>query len=128
IENAVELARQNRNVRGLIVGNETLLREEKTADEMIQLIRSVRKKTKVPVSTGEVWHVWLRHPKLVTEVDYIAVHLLPYWEGVPADKAVDYALQRYEELRKAYPGKRIVIAEFGWPSQGYNNKWAEPSP
>jgi exo-beta-1,3-glucanase (GH17 family)/cellulose synthase/poly-beta-1,6-N-acetylglucosamine synthase-like glycosyltransferase len=128
IESAVELARANRNVKGLIVGNETILREDKTADEMIQLIRQVKKRVKVPVSTGEVWHVWMKHPKLVAEVDFIAVHMLPYWEGVPADKAVEYAFTRYEELRKTYPGKRIVIAEFGWPSQGYNNKWAQPSP
>ena len=128
IESAIELARANRNVKAVIVGNETILREEKTADEMIQLIRNMKKKVKTPVSTGEVWHVWLKHPKLVAEVDFIAVHLLPYWEGVPADKSVEYAFTRYEELRKAYPGKRIVIAEFGWPSQGYNNKWAEPTP
>ena len=34
----------------------------------------------------------------------------------------------YERLRQAYPGKRIVIAEFGWPSAGLNRKAAEPSP
>jgi len=128
IDAAIELAKANRNVKAVIVGNETILRNEKTAEEMIQLIRKVKKRTKAPVSTGEVWHVWLKHPKLVAEVDFIAVHILPYWEGVPADKSVEYAMMRYEELRKAYPGKRIVIAEFGWPSQGYNNKWAEPSP
>jgi exo-beta-1,3-glucanase (GH17 family) len=26
----------------------------------------------------------------------------------------------------AFPGKRIVIAEFGWPSAGYNLKAANP--
>src|SRR5690606_27874314 len=29
-------------------------------------------------------------------------------------------------LRDAFPGKRIVIAEFGWPSAGYNLRNADP--
>ncbi|MGE0747766.1 MAG: glycosyltransferase family 2 protein [Rhodospirillales bacterium] len=128
IESAIQLARANRNVRSVIVGNETVLRKEKTQEELAALIRQVKKRVKVPVSTGEVWHVWLANPKLVNAVDYIAVHLLPYWEGVPADKTVAYAFERYEELRKAYPGKKIVIAEFGWPSRGYNVKGAVPDP
>jgi cellulose synthase/poly-beta-1,6-N-acetylglucosamine synthase-like glycosyltransferase len=37
-------------------------------------------------------------------------------------------MARYEDLRAAFPGKRIVIAEFGWPSQGYNNKDADAGP
>ena len=34
----------------------------------------------------------------------------------------------YNQLRQAYPGKRIVIAEFGWPSAGYNRHEAVPDP
>ncbi len=61
-------------------------------------------------------------------VDYLAVHILPYSEGIPGSAAVDHALNGYERLRQAYPGKRIVIAEFGWPSAGLNRKDAVPSP
>src|SRR4029079_14848783 len=50
----------------------------------------------------------------------------PYWEGLPSEKAVDQAIGLYEKLRQAYPGKRIVIAEFGWPSAGYNYQKALP--
>src|SRR3982075_1330865 len=31
-------------------------------------------------------------------------------------------------LRDKFPGKRIVIAEFGWPSAGYNLRNADPGP
>jgi hypothetical protein len=72
----------------------------------------------LPVSTAEPWHVWLKYPDLVKHVDYIAVHLLPYHEGLPVDKAVDYAFERYKQLMDAYPRKRIVITEIGWPSRG----------
>ena len=54
------------------------------------------------------------------------VHILPYWEGVAPEHARSYTLEKIELLRKTYPGKRIVVSEFGWPSQGYNRLDAEP--
>jgi exo-beta-1,3-glucanase (GH17 family)/cellulose synthase/poly-beta-1,6-N-acetylglucosamine synthase-like glycosyltransferase len=128
IDSALQLTQRHHNVQALIVGNETVLREDKTAAEMVELINQVKQHTDVPVSTGEVWHVWLEHPELVAAVDFIAAHVLPYWEGLPADVAVDHVEAIYEQLRAAYPGKHIVIAEFGWPSAGYNRKAADPDP
>ncbi len=127
-ETIVSLAKQHRNVRSLLVGNEVMLRGERTVEEMVSLIREVKRQVRVPVSTGEIWYIWLKYPELVNAVDFLAVHILPYWEGVPEDKAIDYTFERLDELRAAYPGKRIVIAEFGWPSQGYNNREAVPTP
>lgn len=128
IERAVKLTNDNWNVRALYVGNEALLREEVTPEQLITYLREVRDRVEAPVTTGEVWHVWIAHPELVKEVDFIAAHMLPYWEGVPADKAVEIAFERYDQLRAAFPGKKIVIAEFGWPSQGYNFKAADTGP
>ena len=39
---------------------------------------------------------------------------------------MDHSIEFYEKLRKMHPGKRIVIAEFGWPSAGYNFHDANP--
>ena len=122
IQAAVELANRHLNVKSVIVGNETILRKARSVDQLIAHIREVKSRVSVPVSTGETWDMWLKYPQLANEVDFIAVHILPYWEGVPAAAAVDYALLRHAELRRAFPGKKIVIAEFGWPSQGYNNR------
>lgn len=129
IASAVELSRRHRNVKAIIVGNETILRAENPTEQMDYLIaylRDVRRRVRVPVSTGETWDVWLENPHLANEVDFIAAHVLPYWESIPADQVVAYTLKRYEELRQAFPGKRIVIAEFGWPSRGYNRGAAKP--
>ena len=112
-------------IRDVIVGNETLLRKDLEPAALIDLLHKARRKIRQPMSTAETWDIWLAHPELVTAVDFIALHVLPYWEGVDPDAAVAYALARYEEVRKAYPGKRIVIAEFGWPSKGYNNREAD---
>jgi len=126
IESVSELANRHLNVKSVIVGNETILRKVRSVDQLIASIRAVKQRVSVPVSTGETWDIWLRYPQLANEVDFIAAHILPYWEGVPAAAAVDYALMRYHELHRAFPGKKIVIAEFGWPSEGYNNRDAIP--
>jgi exo-beta-1,3-glucanase (GH17 family)/cellulose synthase/poly-beta-1,6-N-acetylglucosamine synthase-like glycosyltransferase len=124
ISSAVDLASRNSNVKGIVVGNEVVLRKEKTVQEMIDLIREVKGRTDTPVTTGEIWNVWLDNPELASAVDFLAVHILPYWEGIPPDQSVDYALSIYEKLRTAFPGKHIVIAEFGWPSSGFNRNAA----
>ncbi len=126
IANAVEVAKRHSNVQAVMVGNESILRGEKTADEIVQLMRRVKRQVGVPVTTGETWDVWIDHPELASAADYIAAHILPYWEGVSAASAVDQAEIIYNRLREAYPGKRIVIAEFGWPSAGHNRRNAVP--
>jgi cellulose synthase/poly-beta-1,6-N-acetylglucosamine synthase-like glycosyltransferase/exo-beta-1,3-glucanase (GH17 family) len=155
---AIDLARKNRNINAIVVGNESVYRgetiligdetldpdeqkrikaiadpaEQKAAKEkanvakLIKVIQRVKREVQIPVTTGEIWSVWRDHPELVSAVDFIAVHILPYWEGVAEANAVDYAIGAYDKLRQMYPGKRIVIAEFGWPSAGYNLKNANP--
>lgn len=126
VENVIELAKHNRNVTAVVVGNETILRDEIKTGELIEYIQRVKREVKVPVTTGEIWNVWLEHPELASAVDFIAAHILPYWEGVPEEQATDRAFEIYEKLRAAFPGKKVVIAEFGWPSAGYNMKRADP--
>jgi exo-beta-1,3-glucanase (GH17 family)/cellulose synthase/poly-beta-1,6-N-acetylglucosamine synthase-like glycosyltransferase len=126
IRSVIDLTKRHSNINGIIVGNETIFRGEQKVADLIQMIQRVKRSTNVPVTTGEIWHVWIEHPELVSAVDYIAAHILPYWEGFSETQAVDQAVLIYDTLRKAYPGKRIVIAEFGWPSAGYNLKNANP--
>ena len=133
IETAIELSKHHRNIDSIIVGNETLYRNSVLhrgpgVQDLIAKIQRVKRQVSVPVTTAEVWNIWLEHPELVSAVDYLAVHILPYWEGLPSSVAVDHAIKIYQRLRQAYPGKRIVIAEFGWPSAGLNRLAAVPDP
>ena len=82
LKKVIELARDNRNVVRVFVGNEVLLRGELPVDELIAYIERARKAIRQPVGTAETWNTWLQNPKLAEHVDFIAVHLLPYWEGV----------------------------------------------
>lgn len=123
---ALDLAKRNSNVIGIVVGNETIYRGEQKVDDLIELIQRVKKQTNIPVTTGEIWNIWRDNPKLASSVDFIAAHILPYWENFTDKQAVDQAMYIYQLLRDGFPGKRVVIAEFGWPSAGYNLKNAFP--
>jgi cellulose synthase/poly-beta-1,6-N-acetylglucosamine synthase-like glycosyltransferase/exo-beta-1,3-glucanase (GH17 family) len=196
LKKAIELARKNSNVNGIVIGNETIFRGEQipienlwimpgpdsatdpaeaerirreqreqmdpaeieriTRDEsqrvrdasaepeakraeamkwaiaennvyrLVRVIQRVKKYVNVPVTTGEIWNIWRDHPQLGSSVDFIAAHVLPYWENFTDKQAVDQAVYLYGLLRDNFPGKRIVIAEFGWPSAGYNLINADP--
>jgi exo-beta-1,3-glucanase (GH17 family)/cellulose synthase/poly-beta-1,6-N-acetylglucosamine synthase-like glycosyltransferase len=128
IDAAINLARHNSNVIGVVVGNETIYRGEQKVDDLIELIKRVKKSVNVPVTTGEIWNIWRDYPQLAYSVDFIAAHVLPYWENFTDKQAVDQAVAMFQLLRDQFPGKRIVIAEFGWPSAGYNLRNAVPGP
>jgi exo-beta-1,3-glucanase (GH17 family)/cellulose synthase/poly-beta-1,6-N-acetylglucosamine synthase-like glycosyltransferase len=113
-----EVVRRNHHVRRVIVGNETLLREDLTPEALITLLGQTRRELDVQIGTAEPWHVWLDNPELANHVDFIAVHLLPYWEGIHVNGAVDRMVMQMNELRARFADKPIVIAEAGWPSWG----------
>ncbi|MDR3089948.1 MAG: glycosyltransferase [Desulfobulbaceae bacterium] len=124
-ENEVELAKlvevyrdNHQNITRVLVGNEVLLRADQTVEQMIRYIEQVRRSVWAPISLAEPYHIWLEHPELVEHVDYIAVHLLPYWEGVAVEDAISYVVNLHRELEKRYPDKPILISEVGWPSNG----------
>src|SRR3954469_981633 len=126
IEAAIGLAKRNSNVIGVVVGNETIYRGEQKVDDLIDFIKQVKKSVNVPVTTGEIWNIWRDNPELASSVDFIGAHVLPYWENFTDKQAVDQAVAMFQLLREQFPGKRIVIAEFGWPSAGYNLRNADP--
>src|ERR1700685_3405819 len=126
IRSALDLARHNSNVNAIVVGNETTLRAKMTVDDLIQLIQRVKRQSPVPVTPGEIWTVWIDHPAVPPALDFTPAHILPYWEGFDYTHAVDHSFEFYDKLRQMHPGKRIVIAEFGWPSAGYNYHDANP--
>lgn len=106
------------NIRRAIVGNETLVLGRMDVQTLIPYLDQARKALDIPISTAEPWHMWLKHPELADHVDFITVHLLPYWEGVSRRAAVEDVVSRYEMVARAFPNKHLVIGEVGWPSNG----------
>ncbi len=126
IKYLIEQVHENDNIDRVIVGNETLLRGDLTPKELTAYIDIVKRRVRVPVSTAESWDVWLTNDRdkkkqmheIAKHIDFITVHLLPYWEGVPREGAVDHVEKRYAAMQREYPNKKIVVGEVGWPSGG----------
>ena len=110
----IRMANQNPNIERVLVGNENILRWDGQKDlrdpnatspaQLIREIRNVKRNVKVPVSTAEPWHVWLNYPELAREVDYLAVHILPYWDEKSSETPLEYLKSRDRpSSREAYP-------------------------
>ncbi|OKO68834.1 beta-(1-6) glucans synthase [Bradyrhizobium sp. NAS96.2] len=128
---AVRLAKEYPGVvTSLIVGNEVLLRGEMTAADLAGNIRAVKASAgNIPVTYADVWEYWVKNREIYDAVDFITIHILPYWEDIPVK--AKYAAAHVDEIRKrmavTFPGKEILIGETGWPSQGRMREGALPS-
>lgn len=128
IDSLIQIANLNlSHVKGLIVGNEVLLRNDISEQKLIEFINRVKSSTNLPVATAEIWFDWLEHPQLAQAVDILFVHIYAYWDGVAVEEGANYVLEKWNELRAKYPDKTIVIGETGWPSQGAIRGNAIPS-
>ena len=112
-----------------MVGNEVLLRGEMTTSDLAANIRSVKSQVTVPVTYADVWEFWLRNREVYDAVDFVTIHILPYWEDIPV--RAKFAAGHVDDIRKrmavAFPGKEILIGETGWPSAGRMREGALPS-
>ena len=130
IDTAVSLAKDYPDaVKAIIVGNEVMLHGDMTPSDLRETIRSVKARVSVPVSYADVWEYWLRYREISDDVDFITVHILPYWENSPvrAEDAAAHVVAIAKQVAVAFPGKEILIGETGWPSNGRMRDGAIPS-
>lgn len=118
-------------IRGLIVGNEVLLRGEQTPAALADYIAELRAglSQPLPITYADVWEFWIKAPELADAVDFVTIHLLPYWEDdpTPIDGAIRHVMAVWREVSTAFAPKPILIGEVGWPSEGRRREGAEPS-
>lgn len=121
INHAIALANDHPGVvTSLIVGSEVLLRGEMTVSDLREFIRLAKSRVHVPVTYADVWEFWLRYREMAADVDFVTVHMLPFWEDVPprAEEAAAHVDEIRKQVAVAFPGKEILIGEAGWPSYG----------
>ena len=119
-------------VKRVIVGNEVLLRKDMDVDLLIGYIRQVKQAIKQPVSYADVWSSYMKYPQLFTEVDFITIHILPYWEDEPI--SIEHVDEHIEKIVKQIEIKAlsmgqsqpILIGEAGWPAAGRQRGSAVP--
>lgn len=123
VQELIKSANANPDViKRVIVGNEVLLRQDLSPEQLIAYIRQVKAAVKQPVSYADVWAFYLRYPQVADEVDYLTIHILPYWEDEPigVEQSAEHIVKIYRMIQERFPGKKILIGEAGWPTRGRN--------
>ncbi len=127
IQSLIDLSKQGK-VDIAVVGNEVLLRNDLTEEEVIHYISAVKKELgDIPVAYVDAYYQFHQRPKLVEACDMILVNCYPFWEGIDIEKASNYLKQMHAVSVAAAKGKPVIITETGWPNKGESINNAEPS-
>ncbi|MBX2946870.1 MAG: MFS transporter [Cyclobacteriaceae bacterium] len=127
IEGLISLAEKG-YVDIAVVGNEVLLRNDLSLQELLQYIHRVKKALpNIPVGYVDAYYQFKEQPALVDACDMVLANCYPFWEGCHIDKASGYLRQMYLVAKEAARGKHVIITETGWPDMGSSNGAAQPS-
>ena len=128
IENLIKLTNQG-FVDVAAVGNEVMYRGDLTEEELLEYIYQVKKAVKVNVPIGYVdaYYEFYERMAITEACDIILANCYPFWEGCDQDYSLLYMKDMYNRALKAGNGKRVIITETGWPSEGTNLEGAYPS-
>lgn len=118
--------------RGLVdiaaVGNEVMYRKDLTEDELLGYLHQVKEALpNIPVSYVDAYYEFSVRPRITEACDVILANCYPYWEGCHIDYSLLHAKQMYYQALDAGKGKKVIISETGWPSQGTGLDDAQPS-
>ena len=110
------------------VGNEVLYREDLSEEALLEYIHRVKKAIpEVPTGYVDAYYEFTACPKITEACDVILSNCYPFWEGCHIDYSLMYMKQMYQQAVQAANGKKVIITETGWPSQGKSLDGAEPS-
>lgn len=110
------------------VGNEVMYRKDLTEDELLNFMYRVKEAIpNTPMGYVDAYYEFEKRPRITEACDVILANCYPYWEGCHIDYSLLYMKNMYEIAAKAGNGKKVIISETGWPSQGTPLHGAEPS-
>lgn len=110
------------------VGNEVMYRKDLTEDELLAFIEKVKAAIpKIPVGYVDAYYEFDHRPRITEACDVILANCYPFWEGCPQEYSLPYIKDMYNKAARAGKGKKVIISETGWPSQGTNLYGAVPS-
>jgi exo-beta-1,3-glucanase (GH17 family) len=120
IEALIKLAKEG-CVNIAAVGNEVLYRNDLTEEQLLAYIfkvKSALKDTGVPVGYVDAYYEYSHRPKITEACDIILANCYPYWEGCSIENSLAHMQQMFNQASAAANGKKVIITETGWPSQG----------
>ena len=127
VANLIQLANEG-YVDIAAVGNEVLLRGDLTEDELLGFMGRVKQAIPdVPMGYVDAYYEFSDHPRIADACDVILANCYPFWEGCDLDYSLLYMKDMFQRALRAAKGKKVIISETGWPSQGSSLEGAFPS-
>ncbi|MCO5258316.1 MAG: glycosyl hydrolase family 17 protein [Lentimicrobium sp.] len=127
IMSLIQLARDG-YVDYAAVGNEVLYRKDLTEHELLEIISYVKKEIPdIPVGYVDAYYEFAERPAITDACDVIFCNCYPFWEGTAFNDSFEHMQHMYHQAMMAGNGKKVIITETGWPSQGQSLRGAEPS-
>ena len=130
VNNLIAIAKAgNASIKGLIIGNEVLLRGDVSKARLIEYIKMVKAAgNTIPVTTADIYQrIGDNSADLNPVVDYVLCHVHPFWENVAAEGGAAHVLKGWNGVKAKYPGKRVIVGETGFPTAGQSRGTAVPS-
>lgn len=110
------------------VGNEVMYRKDLSEDELLEFIYRVKNAIPdTPVGYVDAYYEFSDRPKITAACDVILCNCYPFWEGCPYEYSIQYMAKMYQQAIDAANGKKVIITETGWPSNGDALDAAKPS-
>ena len=101
------------------VGNEVMYRKDLTEEQLIEYINRVKQALpNIPVGYVDAYYEFSHRPNITEVCDVILTNCYPYWEGCPIEHSFHHMVSMFESAKHAGNGKRVIITETGWPSEG----------
>ena len=127
IDGVIELARAG-HADIVAVGNEVLLREDMSEDELLSIIEHVKRALPgIHVGYVDAYYLFEKHPRITAACDVILTNCYPFWEGCPREEAIAYMQNMVRRTMAVADGKRVIVSETGWPDKGSAFHRAVPS-
>jgi len=124
IEGLIQLAKEG-CVDMAAVGNEVMYRGDLTEEQLLAYIYRVKEALPdIPVGYVDAYYEFSERPKITEACDVIFSNCYPYWEGCDIDHSLNHMQEMYGQATDAGKGKKVIITETGWPSQGGSFKGA----
>jgi exo-beta-1,3-glucanase (GH17 family) len=127
IQGVIDVARAG-HADIVAVGNEVLLREDLSEDELLAQIERVKAALPgVPVGYVDAYYLFEKHPRISAACDVVLTNCYPFWDGCPREEAIAYMQNMMRRTQAVAAGKRVIVSETGWPDQGSAFHGAQPS-
>lgn len=88
-----------------------------SVEKMAYYIDELKKHTKQKVTFCEGVFFWNNKCNALAEhVDFLSIHVYPFWTKTPFEEAVAETIKEYNQTKENFPNKPIIITELGWPT------------